>query len=376
MSNAQQNRWPLQRLGDVTDNFDSVRVPVAARLRKAGPFPYYGATGIVDRINDYLFDGEYVLVAEDGENLRSRKEPLVFTAKGKFWVNNHAHVLQGNGRALTSYVAYALSCQDVHGFLTGSTFPKLTQDSLGRIMIPVPPPEAQSQITSVLGALDEKVQANSRMIATLRQSMQHAFDAVAQVPAVLGDIAYESRDKISPAKTPTAAFYLFSIPAFDDGRGPEDVIGSSVKSDKWLITEPAVLVSKLNPTTPRTWLANPVPARPAIASTEFVVLRPAGKVAIGLLYLACCTSAFKRALVERVTGTTGSHQRVAADDMLRIAIRIPNKESALPVHRLVGSGLELLNMLARESAILAQIRDLLLPRLISGEIHLADAGRP
>jgi predicted nucleotidyltransferase len=86
-------------------DLDGRRVPVKELDRKPGPYPYYGASGIVDRVDGYLFDGEYLLVGEDGENLRTRQTPIAFLAKGKFWVNNHAHIVRGNHRADTRFLA-------------------------------------------------------------------------------------------------------------------------------------------------------------------------------------------------------------------------------------------------------------------------------
>lgn len=91
----------------------NLRVPVKESDRRPGPYPYYGASGIVDYVDGYLFDGEYLLVAEDGENLRTRKTPVAFLATGKFWVNNHAHVIRGNGFADTRFLMYVLSAADI-----------------------------------------------------------------------------------------------------------------------------------------------------------------------------------------------------------------------------------------------------------------------
>src|ERR1035437_5722680 len=131
--------WPTTPLGKLTKNFDSVRVPVKGADRKPGKYPYYGASGIVDHVDGFLFDGEYLLIAEDGENLRTRQTPVAFMATGKFWVNNHAHIVQGNDRALTRYLSYALSQTEISGFLSGSTMPKLTQGNMNRIPVIEPP---------------------------------------------------------------------------------------------------------------------------------------------------------------------------------------------------------------------------------------------
>lgn len=93
--------WPMVPFGDLTDNFDGRRIPVKEADRRAGPYPYYGASGIVDHVDNYIFDGDYLLIAEDGENLRTRQTPIAFMANGKFLVNNHAHIVLGNALADT-----------------------------------------------------------------------------------------------------------------------------------------------------------------------------------------------------------------------------------------------------------------------------------
>ena len=167
--------WVERPLGDLTDNFDSIRVPVKQADRSPGPYPYYGASGVVDRVADYLFDGEYLLVAEDGENLRTRNTPIAFLATGQFWVNNHAHVVQGNRKADTRFLLYALSQLDISGYVTGSTMPKLTQDNMNRIHVLTPDVREQRAIAHVLGTLDDKIELNRRMNTTLEAMARALF---------------------------------------------------------------------------------------------------------------------------------------------------------------------------------------------------------
>lgn len=169
------SEWEFYTLGDLTENFDSIRVPVKEADRKKGQYPYYGASGIIDMVDGYLFDGEYLLVAEDGENLRSRKTPVAFMASGKFWVNNHAHIVRGNEIASTRFLMYYLSQTDISGFLTGSTLPKLTQDNLNRIPIYAPFLPEQRAIAGILGALDDKIELNRRMNRTLESMARAVF---------------------------------------------------------------------------------------------------------------------------------------------------------------------------------------------------------
>ncbi len=167
--------WTIETLGKLTENFDSMRIPVKEADRQIGPYPYYGASGIVDYVDKYIFDGEYLLIAEDGENLRSLKTPVAFLAKGKFWVNNHAHIVQGNGKTDTRFLLYALLNTNIGSYLTGSTMPKLTQGNLNRVPIATPPVEEQRAIAHILGTLDDKIELNRRMNETLEAMARALF---------------------------------------------------------------------------------------------------------------------------------------------------------------------------------------------------------
>lgn len=167
--------WRARPLGELTDNFDGIRVPVKEADRLSGPYPYYGASGVVDHVDNYLFDGEYLLIAEDGENLRTQNTPVAFLARGKFWVNNHAHIVRGNSEADTRFLMYALSATDISGYLTGSTMPKLTQANMNRIPLLAPPLTEQRAIAHILGTLDDKIELNRRMNETLEAMARALF---------------------------------------------------------------------------------------------------------------------------------------------------------------------------------------------------------
>lgn len=166
------SEWSTATLGELTRNFDTRRKPVKESERKPGPFPYYGASGIVDYVEGYLFDGDYLLIAEDGENLRTRQTPIAFMAHGKFWVNNHAHIVTGNDLANTRYLQYALSGTDITAYLTGAVMPKLTQGNMNRIEVPYPPRPIQDTIVGVLGTLDDRI--------TLLRETNTTLEAIAQ----------------------------------------------------------------------------------------------------------------------------------------------------------------------------------------------------
>ena len=171
------NGWPTRPLGEIATNFDSRRVPLSSRERekRKGPYPYYGATGIMDYIDDYLFDGLYVLIAEDGSVERENGTPFVQLVKGKFWVNNHAHVLKAATDTDTKFLYYALSTIQIRLYLTGSVQPKLNQTNLNRIPIPFPPESYRQAIVYILGTLDDKIELNRRMNETLEEIAKAIF---------------------------------------------------------------------------------------------------------------------------------------------------------------------------------------------------------
>ena len=134
-------QWPVFRLGDICINEDAIRVPVKSADRKAmqGRYPYYGASGIIDHVDNYLFDGKRLLIGEDGANLLARSSPIAFIAEGKYWVNNHAHVLNENGKAKLRFLEYYFAIIDLKPFVTGSAQPKLTRSALDSLPVPLPP---------------------------------------------------------------------------------------------------------------------------------------------------------------------------------------------------------------------------------------------
>ena len=150
--------WPVFQLGEICLNEDARRVPVKSSDRKAmqGRFPYYGASGVIDHVDDYLFEGQRLLVGEDGANLIARSSPIAFIADGKYWVNNHAHVLSENGKAKLRFLEYYFALVDLKPFVTGSTQPKLTRSALDSLPVPLPPLGLQERFESVLTALDAR----------------------------------------------------------------------------------------------------------------------------------------------------------------------------------------------------------------------------
>lgn len=159
--------WFLGSVKDISLSFSNLRVPIksADRKERQGQYRYYGAQGVIDFIDDYIFDGEYLLVAEDGENVKSRKNDIAQVVQGKFWVNNHAHVLQGNHKGSINFLKYVLNFVSIKEYVTGQAQPKLNKAQLERIAIAIPPLEEQQKIAEVLSTVDQKIDLIDQKIA-------------------------------------------------------------------------------------------------------------------------------------------------------------------------------------------------------------------
>ena len=141
-------------LDKISENCDSQRKPVTSGNRIKGDYPYYGASGIVDYVNDYIFDGDYLLVSEDGANLVARSTPIAFSISGKNWVNNHAHILKFKESATRKFVEHYLNSINLEKYISGGAQPKLNQQNLNKIPIPLPPLSVQQRIVNVLDNFD------------------------------------------------------------------------------------------------------------------------------------------------------------------------------------------------------------------------------
>ena len=153
--------WEQRKVREVTDRYDNLRIPVAASLRVAGTTPYYGANGIQDYVDGYTHDGEFILVAEDGAN--DLKNYPVKCVKGRIWVNNHAHVLQGKyDCADNQFLAYAISQADIESLLVGGGRAKLNAETLMGIDLLLPNKAEQIRIGKYLAQLDNLITLHQR----------------------------------------------------------------------------------------------------------------------------------------------------------------------------------------------------------------------
>jgi type I restriction enzyme S subunit len=401
--------WTTSRLEDLSTNFDGKRRPVKGSERRSGPYPYYGASGVVDHVDAYLFDGEYLLVAEDGENLRTRQTPIAFMARGKFWVNNHAHIITGNEKADTRFLMYSLRHVDIGAYLTGAVMPKLTQGNLNRIEIYHPPLLEQRAIAGVLGALDDKIEQNRRTARVLEQlaravfrawfvefepvnakaagatsfpSMpQQVFDAlptcfidssIGPVPEGWQVMALSSAFDVNPPRLlrkGDSAPYLDMKNMPTEGHAPDEWVERPFGSGMRFMNGDT-LVARITPC-----LENGKTAfvdflnegQIAWGSTEYIVLRPKPPLPPVFAYCLARTEEFRDFAIQNMTGTSG-RQRVASNALDHFCLAMPSQETAVAFGEILQPVFDCIRAAGNESRKLAQLRDYLLPKLLSGDV--------
>ena len=166
--------WEYKKLGEVATLYDSQRKPVTKKDRKNGIYPYYGASGIQEYVDNYIFDGRYLLVGEDGAKWGAN-DKTAFIVEGKIWVNNHAHIMTFDDSVKDRFVEYYLVGKDLNEYITGAVVPKLTQASLSKIPIPIPPLVEQERIVAELDLLSSIIEKKKAQLKELDQLAQSIF---------------------------------------------------------------------------------------------------------------------------------------------------------------------------------------------------------
>ena len=221
--------WSWARFGSYLLNKDSERIPVSVADRKELKkiYDYYGASGVIDKVENYLFDKPLLLIGEDGANLVARSTPIAFIARGKYWVNNHAHVLDAGTELQLRYVESYINSINLERYLTGSAQPKLNQDRMNTILIPVPPLPEQRRIVDALDKyltlVDEIERDRAELDVLLAQLKSKVLDL-----AVRGELT-ERDQKDEPASELLARIREDKLAMVARGElKPKDVKGDTV----------------------------------------------------------------------------------------------------------------------------------------------------
>ena len=396
MTLSLQNQWKKTTLGEVIEIYDHLRVPLSSKQRsqRPGSYPYYGASGIIDYIDNYIFDGRYLLVAEDGENLRSRKTPIAFFASGKFWVNNHAHVIRAIPELADDYFLMShIQYSDISGYITGTAQPKLSQTNLKAIELTLPPLPVQRKIAAILSAYDDLIENNTRRIAILEEMAQALYrewfvhfrfpghEGVRMVDSPLGlipkewevrqlgDIAEQVRRNVKPDEVDP------ETPYFGLGHLPKKSIALSewgvadeTKSTKMVFRRGEILFGKIRPYFHKVGVT-PVDG---VCSTDAIVIVPKSPEHFSLV-LACVSS---KEFVDHATQTSQGTKMPRADwkVLVKYPLVIPPESILSQFNEFVESVVAQIQNIIFRNHNLRHTRDLLLPRLISGEVDVSDLG--
>ena len=380
------------KLSDLCEILDAKRKPLSAlqRAKKQGIYPYYGAQGIIDHLDEYLLDGEYLLVAEDGANLETRNQPIANIAKGKIWVNNHAHVLGSNGICPLNLLGFILNSMNISPYVTGCAQPKLNQENLRNIEIELP--SHIDRIASILSSLDRKIELNNKINADLEEMAQAIFknwfvdfepfkdgkfvnSELGMIPegwkvGTLTDVI-----KLMPGGTPKTSEPLYwengTIPFFS----PKDVSGLYCFETEKHITEAGLnkCSSNLYP-----------------KDTIFITCRgTVGKVCLTACNMAMNQSNYAikamdgysqyyvyylvKSVVERlIKKSNGAVFSAITSKDFDEEILIPSKKAVEDFTNVIDGFFRRIVTIGSENSHLSLLRDTLLPRLMSGEIEVPE----
>lgn len=393
-------KWKTRELSKIIDIFDNQRIPLSAleRESKKGEYPYYGASGIIDYLDEFIFDGKYLLISEDGENLKTRKTPIIFFASGKFWVNNHAHIVKGKKDILDdSFLLYAMSNSNISGYITGAAQPKLSQANLCKIEIPFPPLQVQQKISRALSNYDDLIENNNKRIKILEEMAQKIYkqwfvdfkfpnhETATFKDSELGKIPSDWNIKIAQdisdiyiGRTPSRKdFDCFStkqgikwISIKDIGNANEFISETSEyltkdsvhKYNVPLIPNNTVILSFKLTVGKVTITTENMCSNEAIAQFN---IKNSSNIFTYYLY-----SYLKNFKYENLGNTSSIGNAVNSTIIKNMQIVVPQKEIGMEFNDLITPIFEQIKNLSSKNQTLKQTRDMLLHRIISGEIDV------
>ena len=407
------NEWRASTLGEF------VRLQrghdLTAEERVPGHFPVMGSAGQNGTHGKFISRGPGVVIGRSGASMGR-----VHYAPSDYWPHNtclYVTDFLGNDPKFTFYF---LGTLDLASYNSGSAQPSLNRNFVYTKAITIPPVVEQRAIAHILGTLDEKIELNQHANETLEATARALFKAwfvdfepvrvklegrwqrgqsLPGLPAHLydifperiveselgeapegwrffafGDVAQHGKGSVTPMNAPQEVFTHYSLPAFDLAQVPAVELGRAIKSNKTPVPDTCVLVSKLNPQIPRIWHVGQAGPN-AVCSTEFIVWTPRAPANSSFLFCLATSQEFNGAMRQLVTGTSNSHQRVRPEQLGEIRVFAASEKAIEAFSALVRISMEQVLQNRMQSRSLVDLRDALLPKLISGELRLPDAER-
>ena len=310
---------------------DSRRIPITASNRKEGPYPYYGANGIQDYVDDYIFDDELVLLAEDGGNFGSKKQPIAYRVSGKCWVNNHAHVLKPKDGIDVDYLCYSLMFYNTEKLVNGATRQKLTQAMMRKMLIPKRSISEQKKIVATLNTIRDSIAKQTKRIKLLDNLIKARFvEMFGDINNKQVKIAELVEQKIPTAKKDfdgDAEIKYIDISSIDNKRNimtgfTKHKMSNAPSRAQQHVQFGDIIISTVRPNLKNVAMIS-LDSNNLVASSGFCVLRPK-KCTPEFLMAIVCSDKFTDAMINVVTGA--NYPAIKNSDVLNYCVSLPSKE--------------------------------------------------
>ncbi len=365
------------RFDQITINCDKKRIPLSSieRAKRQGIYRYYGAQGVIDHIDDYIFDGTYMLIAEDGENLKSKKQNIAQLVTGKFWVNNHAHIIQSNESCDLRFLYYLINSIDLSGYITGSAQPKLSQNNLNTLVLQIPELIIQQKIVGILSSLDDKIELNNRINENLEQQASLLFNqwlkdctesiTIGELSSNILDYSPVSNEMVRLLNSSDVTEGIFPFSPFVPNKKLKGHFKKHFKFGD-------ILYSEIRPRNHHYGLVL-FDASEYIASTRLMVIRAIQeKVSPFLLYQYLLLPDVEAEFTLKTESRSGTFPQGNYADMATIAVPYVPLELQVSISNTLSQFRYMIVLNQLENQKLAELRDSLLPRLMSGELDVSD----
>lgn len=373
--------WKEYKLGDVL----TIKYGKDHKHLADGNIPIYGSGGIMRYGERSLYDGPSILIPRKGSlnNIMYSDKPF-WTVDTMFWTIINEEI------ANPLFVYYSICKKDFASLNVGSAVPSLTVPVIEDVDILLPLKLIQDKIVDILRSLDNKIEVNRQINDNLEQQAQALFKSwfvdfepfkdgefveseLGMIPkgwrvVELSNLAEISKVSINPFKHPRTVFEHYSIPSYDNGMKPEIQLGEDIKSNKFVIENKMILFSKLNPRIKRVWYVDNLGVSP-VCSTEFVPYKAIGESKSSFLYGLINSQKFYDFVMSMVNGATGSHQRFHPEESLKYKVAY-NEEYCERYSAIITPVINQILIIRDESRRLAELRDTLLPKLMSGELKV------
>lgn len=370
------------KVGELVVNFDRKRKPLSGRQREKmkGVYPYYGAACIFDYINDYIFDGEYILLGEDGTVINSDGTPVLQRISGKTWVNNHAHVLRNSEIIDFDYLYYVLKNTNFSGAVTGAVQPKISQANMNAVEVEIyEDKKDQKKVSGILKSLDEKIKLNNKINDNLLQQAQAIYDEICKdcepikLESLISVIETGSRPKGGAESEGIPSIGAEKIERF----GTYDFSGEKYISEEFfsklkrgIVLSGDVLLYKDGAYTGKSSMAlDGFPHEKCAVNEHVFILRTRDNFAQYFLYFTLSSPSIREKIYTLACGKA-AQPGLNQQELFSVEAPIPPDDVLQDFDKQVDPLMHAIALNALENLKLSNLRDSLLPKLMSGEIDV------